>query len=319
MGDTSLHSFATKVLKGNRLLFADLRRLERDVLPDGVRSREEAEILISLDRTRTRRCRMAALPRGRPFRIRAVAVTVVQRVRIGTRSMALGIAFAGAAQDRGGGSAGNPARKISDGPAFCPNGRAGPRIGGRLTNAKRQKESAWCVGRGQALSRFQRETCGWSSSRRLERKARRAAVYRVEPSPHLQFSLERSQVSPMDAPIRRFFVIPGPRSGARPLPLAGRARVGVPAPASMIVALTPPPPTPPRKGEESSAQNSLFGAAQRRPETMTVTASEPGTPAPMPDTSASMGPGLAPTARRGMTMWGVAMMEGHMVAGWERR
>ncbi len=50
MGDTSLHSFATKVLKGNRLLFADLRRLERDVLPDGVRSREEAEILISLDR-----------------------------------------------------------------------------------------------------------------------------------------------------------------------------------------------------------------------------------------------------------------------------
>ena len=50
MGDTSLHSFATKVLKGNRLLFADLRRLERDVLPYGVRSRKEAEILISLDR-----------------------------------------------------------------------------------------------------------------------------------------------------------------------------------------------------------------------------------------------------------------------------
>ena len=48
-----------------------------------------------------------------------------------------------------------------------------------------------------------------------------------------------------------------PVTERRPLPLAGRARVGVPARASsMSVALTPPPPTPPRKGEESSARQS---------------------------------------------------------------
>ena len=63
------------------------------------------------------------------------------------------------------------------------------------------------------------------------------------------------------------------RSPPRPLPLAGRARVGVLAPLLPRLALTPPPPTPPRKGEESSARRfrppslalPLPAASRRRP------------------------------------------------------
>jgi hypothetical protein len=49
MDTTPLTLFAQKVLASNRLLFADLRRLRRDVLPNGITSREEAELLLSLD------------------------------------------------------------------------------------------------------------------------------------------------------------------------------------------------------------------------------------------------------------------------------
>jgi hypothetical protein len=49
MSHTPLGRFAEKVLMSRRLLFADLRRLERDVLPEGPTTREEAEALIALD------------------------------------------------------------------------------------------------------------------------------------------------------------------------------------------------------------------------------------------------------------------------------
>jgi hypothetical protein len=49
MDTAPLTLFAQKVSGRNRLLFADLRRLERDVLPNGITSRAEAEILLELD------------------------------------------------------------------------------------------------------------------------------------------------------------------------------------------------------------------------------------------------------------------------------
>jgi hypothetical protein len=50
MDTTPLCVFATKARASNRLLYGDLRRLRRDVLPRGVKSREEVETLLSLDR-----------------------------------------------------------------------------------------------------------------------------------------------------------------------------------------------------------------------------------------------------------------------------
>jgi hypothetical protein len=49
MDTTPLGLFATKARSSNRLLYGDLRRLRRDVLPTGARSREEIEVLLSLD------------------------------------------------------------------------------------------------------------------------------------------------------------------------------------------------------------------------------------------------------------------------------
>jgi hypothetical protein len=49
MDTAPLTLFAQKVLASNRLLFADLRRLRRDVLPNGITTREEAELLLELD------------------------------------------------------------------------------------------------------------------------------------------------------------------------------------------------------------------------------------------------------------------------------
>jgi hypothetical protein len=49
MDTAPLTLFARKVSASNRLLFADLRRLRRDILPDGITSREEAEVLLGLD------------------------------------------------------------------------------------------------------------------------------------------------------------------------------------------------------------------------------------------------------------------------------
>jgi hypothetical protein len=49
MNRTSLHDFVARVLADDRILFADLKRLQRDILPERITSREEAEILLFLD------------------------------------------------------------------------------------------------------------------------------------------------------------------------------------------------------------------------------------------------------------------------------
>src|SRR3712207_3637518 len=49
MTPTSLQDFLTKTAAKNRITFGDVRRLQRDVLPDGITSREDAEGLIRLD------------------------------------------------------------------------------------------------------------------------------------------------------------------------------------------------------------------------------------------------------------------------------
>jgi hypothetical protein len=46
---SSLHDFVTKTGAKNRITFGDVRRLQRNILPDGVSTREEAELLIRLD------------------------------------------------------------------------------------------------------------------------------------------------------------------------------------------------------------------------------------------------------------------------------
>ena len=46
---TPLCVFVAKARASNRLLYGDLRRLQRDVLPAGASSREEVEALLSLD------------------------------------------------------------------------------------------------------------------------------------------------------------------------------------------------------------------------------------------------------------------------------
>jgi hypothetical protein len=49
MDTAPLTLFARKVSASNRLLFADLRRLRRDILPNGITTREEVEVLLGLD------------------------------------------------------------------------------------------------------------------------------------------------------------------------------------------------------------------------------------------------------------------------------
>jgi hypothetical protein len=49
MSRTSLHQFVARVLADDRILFGDLKRLQRDVLPARITTREEAELLLFLD------------------------------------------------------------------------------------------------------------------------------------------------------------------------------------------------------------------------------------------------------------------------------
>ena len=51
MINSSLQTFANKVQAAGRISFGDVKRLQRDILPDGIGSREEAELLLTLDRT----------------------------------------------------------------------------------------------------------------------------------------------------------------------------------------------------------------------------------------------------------------------------
>ncbi len=49
MDTTPLRAFASKARASNRLLYGDLRRLQRDVLPAGASSREDVEALLAFD------------------------------------------------------------------------------------------------------------------------------------------------------------------------------------------------------------------------------------------------------------------------------
>ncbi len=49
MGNIFLHAFIGKVRESRRLLYGDLQRLQRDVLPNGPETRAEAEALIGLE------------------------------------------------------------------------------------------------------------------------------------------------------------------------------------------------------------------------------------------------------------------------------
>lgn len=49
MNYTPLQAFVGKVLMSRRLLYADVQRLQRDILPNGITSSSEAEALIALD------------------------------------------------------------------------------------------------------------------------------------------------------------------------------------------------------------------------------------------------------------------------------
>ena len=47
-----LRDFVSKAVEHDRILFGDLRRLQRDILPARITTRDEAEALIALDRVR---------------------------------------------------------------------------------------------------------------------------------------------------------------------------------------------------------------------------------------------------------------------------
>src|SRR5215203_6706173 len=51
MINSSLQAFANKVQAAGRISFGDVKRLQRDILPDGISSREEAELLLTLEQT----------------------------------------------------------------------------------------------------------------------------------------------------------------------------------------------------------------------------------------------------------------------------
>jgi len=54
MINSSLQAFASNVQKAGRISFGDVKRLQRDILPDGINSRAEAEFLLTLDQTVSR-------------------------------------------------------------------------------------------------------------------------------------------------------------------------------------------------------------------------------------------------------------------------
>jgi hypothetical protein len=51
MTDTAPSAFVSKAAAKSRITFGDVRRLQLDILPGGVTSRDDAELLISLDRS----------------------------------------------------------------------------------------------------------------------------------------------------------------------------------------------------------------------------------------------------------------------------
>ena len=54
MINSSLQAFASNVQKAGRISFGDVKRLQRDILPNGISSRAEAELLLTLDQSVSR-------------------------------------------------------------------------------------------------------------------------------------------------------------------------------------------------------------------------------------------------------------------------
>jgi hypothetical protein len=51
MINSSLQTFVNKVQEAGRISFGDVKRLQCDILPDGISSREDAELLLTLAQT----------------------------------------------------------------------------------------------------------------------------------------------------------------------------------------------------------------------------------------------------------------------------
>src|SRR5215203_4306900 len=51
MINTSLQAFAANARQAGCISFGDVKQLQCDILPDGISSREEAELLLTLDQT----------------------------------------------------------------------------------------------------------------------------------------------------------------------------------------------------------------------------------------------------------------------------
>ena len=51
MINSALQTFANNVQQAGRISFGDVKRLQRDILPDGISSREEAELLLTLEQS----------------------------------------------------------------------------------------------------------------------------------------------------------------------------------------------------------------------------------------------------------------------------
>lgn len=54
MSNVTLRMFAARVGKSRRIGFDDVGKLRRDILPDGINSRDEAELLFAIDRKLSR-------------------------------------------------------------------------------------------------------------------------------------------------------------------------------------------------------------------------------------------------------------------------
>ena len=54
MINSSLQAFASNVQTAGRISFGDVQRLQRDILPDGISSQAEAELLLTLEQVVSR-------------------------------------------------------------------------------------------------------------------------------------------------------------------------------------------------------------------------------------------------------------------------
>ena len=50
MTSTALHLFCDRIVEAGRLTQADAQQLSREILPDGILGRDEADLLLALDR-----------------------------------------------------------------------------------------------------------------------------------------------------------------------------------------------------------------------------------------------------------------------------